>query len=214
VAIATSVAAVALLIRLSPGKGPEWPPWISALTDVATFLVVLVSAGFALSGFYDSRRTRYGQLITELQRQWTEPALVESIKLNAQYDAAKLQTFIAMMFGPDASPTDEEREDWSKLARLANLIESMGVLSSERALTHDVIYRMWGGQIMETWKRWEPAVVDLRDYDGEPDTFEYFQEVALAMRRIAAARKTAREAAAAASATSSAAVAGPGTNAV
>lgn len=167
-----------------------WPAWISASAATVTTIVVVLSAIFALHGLWDARRTRYGQLITELQRQWTEPAVVESIRLHTEYPADRLGALVAKMFGPsrDIASLDERRA-WSKLALWANLIESMGVLVSEKTITPRVVYKMWGGGILAAWSSWELAVRDLRVYDDEPDTFQYFEEIALAMRTISDQRK-------------------------
>lgn len=170
--------------------GIDWPAWIAAVAAAVTTVVVVLSAIFALHGLWDARRTRYGQLITELQRQWTEPAVVESIRLHTEYNADRLAALAERMFGPSHEiATPDERKVWSKLALWANLIESMGVLVSEKTITPRVVYKMWGGGILAAWSSWERAVRDVRVYDDEPDTFQYFEEIALAMRRISDERK-------------------------
>ena len=43
-------------------QGIDWPAWISACAAVVTLLVVAITAGFALVGLWDARRTRHAQL--------------------------------------------------------------------------------------------------------------------------------------------------------
>jgi hypothetical protein len=170
----------------------DWPAWITAAAAVAGLAVAVVTAGFlylstrsALDGVAEGRRTRYGQLITDLQQQWSDPATVRSIALQASYQPEKLADLAAALFGSGSgAPEQAQRDDWSTLVLLANLVESMGVLVDEEVISNELVYKMWGGGVMQAWRTWEPAVLTLRALDGEPDTFEYFQELAEAMLAI------------------------------
>jgi Domain of unknown function (DUF4760) len=171
------------------GGGSDTAEWL-------TLIVLAITAFFALRALYDARKTRHGQLIAELQRQWNDPAIVDAIVLHRRYTDRKLADLVRAVFDPAAEqPSDEQYADWSSLARWANLIESMGVLASEGVVTPDLIYKLWGGGILEAWSRWQIAVQDLRSYDGEPDTFQYFEELAAAMQAINEQRRALRAAA-------------------
>jgi hypothetical protein len=56
-------------------------------------------------------------------------------------------------------------------------------------MTPETVYKVWGGAILSAWRKWEEAVKRLRVYDDEPDTFIYFEEIALQMQRISAERR-------------------------
>ncbi|MDQ3857479.1 MAG: DUF4760 domain-containing protein [Actinomycetota bacterium] len=188
---AALLAARSIPVRIVD-EGIDWPAWISALASLLTLIVVALTAVAAYGALRDARRTRHGELITELSRQWSDPAVVQSIRLHGEYSAASLDALVERLFGPaDEKPQDEG--DWSKLAVWANLVESMGVLVSEGAITNETVYKMWGGGIMRAWSLWEPAVLRLREIEKQPDTFQYFEKIGGAMLSIARQRTSAGE---------------------
>jgi hypothetical protein len=165
-------------------QGIDWPAWISAGAAVATLAIVAFTAIFALMSLQDARRTRHGQLITDLMRDWTDPLVMEAHRLHARYGEKDILALVDKVFGPGHEATTDELRDWTQLSLIANLIESLGVLSSERAITPEVVYKMWGGAILSAWPRWNQPVKRLREYDNEPDTFQYFERISLEIRRI------------------------------
>ena len=149
-----------------PEAGPEGHPHpltsdeasrISAGAAVLTLGVVIVTAWFALSGLRDARRTRHGQLVIEAMRDWTSPDATQAHALHAAYPERKIIELVDKMFKPGLQATDDERADWEKLSLVANLIEALGVLCSERAITPEVVYKMWGGAILSAWPKWDEA---------------------------------------------------------
>jgi hypothetical protein len=176
-------------------EGIDWLAWIEAVASLVTLCVVVATAVFAYFALKDAKRTRHAQLATELIRHWTEPEAVKGRALYGagEYTAQDIADLVAKLFGPPGSAvTADERSDWDMLALWANQVEFIGVLASEKAITPEVIYKMWGGGIQTAWKAWEPAVMRLREYDGEPDTYQYFQEIALKMRKIGRQRERER----------------------
>ena len=106
-----------------------------------------------LRGLWDARRTRHGQLITEIQKQWTEPDILEAIRLQRIYKADRIAQLVDAMFGPETEQASEDEETaWATLAPWPNLIESVGVLCEVKAITPKVVYKMWG---VRSWKRGE-----------------------------------------------------------
>jgi hypothetical protein len=169
----------ALPVRLVD-EGIDWPAWI-------TLGVIIATAAVALFAVIDARRTRHGQLLIELQREWTEPEMVDAMKLYGTYsDREGIANLVDQIFSPDAPkpPNPELLDDWGKLSRWANLAEAMGVMTSEKAITPKLVYKMWGGGILSAWPRWEKAIPKLQDYNNEPDTYVHFQRIAGEMRRI------------------------------
>lgn len=167
-------------------EGIDWPAWIAAVVTLITLIVVIVTARFAYRGLQDARHTRHGQLVTELSRQWLEPAAVEARALygKGKYNAAAITALVERLFDPEKSASSKDRDDWAKLGLWANQIEALGVLASEKAITSEVVYKMWGGVILTSWPAWEAAIMRLRDQDEEPDTFQYFEEIYREMERI------------------------------
>ncbi len=161
-----------------------------AWATLGTAVVLGLTALFVWSQLRDARRTRHGQLIIEISNQWTNAAASESFALYAQYNPIDL---VEKVFGPrkpgDAAPSKGDAQDYIRLSYWANLIESMGLLVKVGAITEDVVYHGWGGGILTAWDQWENAVLRLREYDDEPDTYQHFQEVAEAMQQISDRRK-------------------------
>jgi Domain of unknown function (DUF4760) len=171
-------------------EGTDWAAWIAAGATALTALVVFVTAIAALMALGDAKRTRHGLLITEIEREWTAAGVVDSRMLSGEYSEKGIVALIDKLFGPgDEKPTEKELADFSTLALVPNLIESMGVLVSEEAITNEVVYKMWGGPILSAWDTWQDAITKLREHDGQPDTFEYFEALARAMRKINEERK-------------------------
>lgn len=181
-----------LFVRLVE-EGTDWPAWISAGASVATLLIIFVTAWLAYRGLRDARRTRHGQLITDLTRDWTQPPMVEAQSLHGKYAETGIVSLVENVFGPTSQEaTDDELGDWSKLALVANFIEALGVLESERVISATVVYKMWGGAILSAWPAWDEAIEKLREYDDEPDTFEHFEKIANEMKRISEKRRASR----------------------
>jgi hypothetical protein len=160
----------------------DLPGWITAV-------VLVVTAIFALRALWDARRTRHGQLITEIQRQWTEPDILAAIELQRIFKAERIAQLVDTMFGPDTDKaTKEDEEAWNTLAPWPNHIEAMGVLCNVKAITPKVVYKMWGGAILEAWENWELAVMRIRIHDKAPDSFYYFEKLAGKLEKIARRR--------------------------
>jgi hypothetical protein len=164
--------------------GVDWPAWVSAGATVATCLVIGLTAFFAWRALRDARLTRHGLLITEIMRDWTQPTVIEANHLHSSYGGTKIAELVKIMFAPGEEPEQKDIDDWAQLALVANLIETLGVLASEKAVTAEVVYKMWGGAILTAWPKWEEAIGLLRKYDNEPDTFIYFEAIATDIRRI------------------------------
>jgi hypothetical protein len=148
----------------------------------------------AFRGLRDARQTRHGQSITELMREWTEPTVVDAIALHGKYTEREIIELVNKMFGPsEERAKDEELLDGGKLILVANMIETLGVLASEKAITAEVIYKMWGGAILSAWPKWDDAIRNLREYDKQPDTFEHFEWIASEMKRVQRDRRKAAE---------------------
>jgi Domain of unknown function (DUF4760) len=174
-------------------QGIDWTAWITAGASIVTAALVLGTAIVAYRALEDAKRTRHAQLITELTRDWTHSVVVEAQSVHAKYAETGIVSLVERLFGPTkVKPTDDELSDWSKIVVVANSIEALGVLASEEAITPETIYKMWGGAILTAWPAWDEAITKLREYDREPDTFEYFEKIAQDMKRISEERRAAR----------------------
>ena len=71
------------------------------------------------------------------------------------------------LFGPNPLHAPAQRatalDEYTRLARLPYLIELIGGLALEDAITPRVVYTLWAGGIPGAWEGWEEAVRQLRD---------------------------------------------------
>jgi hypothetical protein len=170
-------------------QGIDWPAWVAAGATVLTLVVLAATARYAyrsaragLGSLEDARRSRHAQLILALDQQWGSPSIIASMKLYGKYTDRGLGDLVERMFGPNQrQPTDKELSDYESLAAAANLVETIGVLCEEGAITHEVIYKVWGGSIVYVWRAWQDAVANLRRYLDEADAFVHFERTGRAM---------------------------------
>jgi hypothetical protein len=150
----------------------------------------ILAVGVALAGwaFWDSRKTRDGELLTDLSRRWDETATVDSMRAYSTgggpsriIDLAK-KLYEASEDDPPAAEGD--LREFDTLNRWPSLIETIGVLRSQGAITTKAVHKMWGPAIIAAWEAWEAPVKTLRALDGYPSsTFPYFEKLAKKMQK-------------------------------
>lgn len=157
-------------------EGIDWPAWISAVAAAATLVIVVATAIFAVVGLLDARRTRHAQLVLSLNDQWKSPAILASREMYWTYSSpTAIVKLVEKVHGPDEPrATEQEQEDYEALSATPNLIELIAVLRSDKAITTDLVYRMWGGDILSIWFYWENAVPTLQRLTREPDLLRGF----------------------------------------
>jgi hypothetical protein len=104
---------------------------------------------------------------------------------------AELLDVTEKAFSRSANLSNDERTNarnaFAILSRFPELIEVIGVLESEGALTLSLIDQLWGPAIVSFWRGWEPVTRGLRRLEsGEPEPmFAHFERLAttLAARR-------------------------------
>jgi hypothetical protein len=148
--------------------------WLTAGGTLASVLIVLVAAVAAWRSLEDARRTRHAELVLKLNDQWS--GLSDSFKLYWKYPRDPLAALVDRLYGPNQPrATSSEQDDFEGLRASVNLIETIGVLRADGALTTRLIYRMWGGSILAVWLSWEAALPKLRSYTKEPDMLRGFE---------------------------------------
>jgi hypothetical protein len=178
-----AAAALELPVRLIH-EGTDWPAWITAggTAIVAAFALV------ALASLRDARRTRHAAIVTDLSRRWDEPDATEARRRSGDYEPRALVELVERIYKPPPTATDKEKledvEELFRLGRWLNLLETVGVLYTERALSRKVIFKLWGGQIASHWERWREAILLMRRLERRPGI--YFQQVAERMRPMLA----------------------------
>lgn len=162
---------------------------LTLLIGAATVGVVVATAVIAWRALDDVKKTRHAQLMLSMREQWTQPTMVDAMELYGKYDNAAIQDLVRSLFLEEETGTDAELDTYHKLVSWPNLIEVVGVLWSEGAISTEAVYKMWGGSILRIWQAWEPTLPQLRKIpDVPPGALTHFQALARALEEHAAGK--------------------------
>jgi hypothetical protein len=177
--------------------GPHWVglpgwnaiEWLTFFIGVGTFasaVFIGATAVLARGALADAKRTRHGQVVVELARQWSEAPMLESRLRFAEISNAELLALVQKMFGGPVATTTPEIERYLELARLPDLIETIAALESEGVVSTRLIHKLWGSVIVNQWLGWRDAIFEIRKHDEQDaeGSYLYFQRLAAAMRRL------------------------------
>jgi hypothetical protein len=201
--------AVAVVILLVAADVGGWLGWVGhadtetsiwtmvlALAGVASLVVVVRTARTAVSALADAKKTRHGQLVTDLSRRWDESLLVESQDFYSEIgprgiielaDRVNVPRSVKNAFSPEqADGYRKDVADFNKLLLFPSLLDTIGVLVDEDVIDAEVVYKLWGPVIALTWRTWSSPVDELRTAWGRPSAYRYFQSVGEAMGRLEA----------------------------
>ena len=144
-------------------------------------------------------------LVINLSRRWDEPLIVDSIRAFSEAGVPKIIALFDRLWTPTQLPKrgwrrrralrshDRDLRLFALLSAWPNLIETIGVLWDTRAITTEVVYKMWGGAIVGAWDRWERPVDHLRKLEDGDDSgggYRFFQSLAEEMRNEEFADRT------------------------
>jgi hypothetical protein len=172
---------------------------------VATLIVLYAAriavrtARIAVDGLEDAQRTRHAQLLLDLSRRWDEEAVIESVKLSSMHSVEGVTELLERLYADqpdrlDDSERQRRSEDLDLYAKLfiwPNLLETIGGLYSAGAISAEVVYKMWGAEVVSAWDTWEKSVYRLRELEKDAGTYRNFQELAERMTPLHAAGKAA-----------------------
>lgn len=169
------------------------PDWAAKMAALAT-LVLAIAAVIALASLGDARRARHAQIILDLSRRWDEPIATESRELEGDYDVAGILSLIESVYKPPAGATVAAQKAgvavFFKLQASLNLMETIGVLYAEDAISGRVIFRLWGASIVQTWDRWDQPIRRMRDLEKRLGIYRYFELLARDMKERLTAEAT------------------------
>lgn len=156
-----------------------------AVGIVFTYRSVVTARAAARAAIDDAKTTRHAQLVLALDARWIDPAIRSAGKLYDSYTKQGLADLVEAIFDPakraTTKPTSKQEADYWALASFADLIETIGALCADGAITEDVVYNVWGGPIADIWRAWELALPRLRALWGEDDIFKNFDDLGKAM---------------------------------
>jgi hypothetical protein len=129
----------------------------------------------------DARRTRHGELLTELSRRWEETPIIRSQRLFSAHGSEGIVALVRKVY-EQGGATEAEVEEYTTLESLPNLWELLGVLRADRAISLSVIDRMWGAAIIRAWDEWQAPIERLRNVTQNATTYVNFEELAAELR--------------------------------
>ena len=101
--------------------------------------------------------------------------------LFSEYGKENLAELVERIYGADP-PSGDDVETFWQLAAFPMLLEQIGVLHAERAISTRVVYRMWGAGIAAAWESWKDTIVRIRTLERRKGVYEAFEELAGTMR--------------------------------
>jgi hypothetical protein len=164
-----------------PARHVNW----DSIALSATALGTLILAGgviVALFGLWDSKKTRHGALVTELSARWDDFPVSESLQLFSQHGPHGVIELVERVYTGTTIDT-ADLSLLSRLTRFPDLIEAVGVLWDEGVIALEVVYKMWGPQILVAWLVWEQPVARIRELDAYPIAYRYFEKLAEALEK-------------------------------
>lgn len=156
--------------------------WLIGLATVALVIGVI----FAWWAVKDARQTRHVQLLADFSQRWESDELADADRFAREFGPEGLAQLRDRLYGPNAIDPragGEELEkyganlvDWFRVIKWPNLLEAVGVMANAGAIPTRLVYRMWGGTIIDAWRRdWEHAAKANRAHLKDPEVFRYFE---------------------------------------
>lgn len=152
------------------GEGIDWAAWtaagaavVGACAAVFAAIIIVRTARYARDSLADAKKTRYAQLVTELSRRWDDPEIIESTSLGAEYSSLGILGLIDRLYSPRGERFARGRrrgrqrdlDVYFKIFLWPNLLESIGCLFVEEAISPTVVSRLWGAEIVGCWETFE-----------------------------------------------------------
>ena len=119
---------------------------------------------------------------------WSSREIARSKELLGTHSTPGITALVDSLWGPtpirDPKARQAALEEYFELARWPNLIQLIGGLAVEDAITPRAIYSLWGGGILSAWDGWEQPIRQLRNYQNEYEAYVNFEWIANQMKAI------------------------------
>jgi len=151
---------------------PVW--WLFGAT-----VALAVAAWLALAGLLDARETRMITLVSELSRRWDDSLILQALTLAREYGTSGLVALVEALWSPDVKDQEtRDLDEWYKVSTYPNLLEAIGAYLAEGVISEDIVYRLWGANVIDAWNLWEEPVRALRDHTNTPEVLVHFEDLA------------------------------------
>jgi hypothetical protein len=154
---------------------------INTLATFGTFLVIAATAIAAVVQLRHARSSNHIAALNELHKTIETPEFqaaqhVVQGELSARLEDPAFRYQIAL---PSAR-TEETRTLIARVAAIGNFYESIGVFVKTGLLDRELVFQIWGDNVIRDWERLAPvaAIVRRRAGDVALENFEYLAVLA------------------------------------
>ena len=156
-------------------QGIDWPAWIGA----GASLMIIITAAIALRALRDGRRTRHGQLIVVLNARWDDKSVIDSAAHFRLWGTENTTKLVEELWSDHATEQKEQDlKDWYDLSIYPNVIEAIGLIQAEGAISLELVDKLWGANIVDAWAAWQEPIDRLREVTHTEEVWLGFQELA------------------------------------
>jgi len=155
---------------------PNYAEQVTAIATAAGAIGLLGAIGaavFAGQQVREARQTRQAQMAADLVRRWSEPELVETRRLVAQFKSADE---LRRAFEGYVARNDVEAY---VLYRELDYFEQLAALELRGAVDFEFIRLLLGQRLIDRWDLWSPSIDAL----GGDDVYPLFASLVARMRQ-------------------------------
>jgi Domain of unknown function (DUF4760) len=154
---------------------------VNTLATFGTFLVIAATAIAAVVQLRHARSSNHIAALNEI-RETMESADFSSAEQFVMMDlSGKLQdSAFRYQLVPGAKRSDESRALLTKINKVGNFYESMGMLAKAGLVDTNLVVEMWSGVVVGAWDKLAPFIALRRRSDGDAllENFEYLTVLA------------------------------------
>jgi len=140
---------------------------VAMIANISLAISVVVAVIFGIAQLKTWQRDRKERLTLETLHNFQSREFAELIHYITTHDMPKT--------GKELSALSEDER--VHFIQYSQLMESLGMLVAENYIDLDLVDKTLGTFVMTTWKKYEPAFLDMRK-SADPYTGEYFQWLA------------------------------------
>ncbi len=156
--------------------------------------MIVITAFIALLALWEGRRTRHGQLIVVLNARWDDQAVIDSAAHFRLWGSDNTTDLVEALWSDDVTERDEQDlKDWYDLSIYPNVIEAIGLIQAEGAISIELVDKLWGKNIIDAWEGWRKPIIRLREVTDTKEVWIGFQEVAERLEVYRARKKRDRQ---------------------
>ena len=141
---------------------------VSLIANVALSLSFIVGLVFGIAQVRAAARDRRERLTLEAMRNFQTREFTELMLFVNSHDMPSTRETMQALSGSDRA----------MFTQFAQEMEMLGILVAERFIDLDLVDKTLGSFVSNSWKKYEPVTLNLRETLPDPYLSEYFQWLA------------------------------------